>query len=564
MSTVLQSLLTFGLLPREYCVNGCQLKRQRARAIDRDTIHRLHIGQGLGDGKTHETFLGCLDASYRGSDSPDDPETYCRACKTRTRKRTSQKFVELPKILLTMFSRNTQNKGNRKIETNCPLPPTFIPVVDGNYGVVGKYKIAGVVSHQGTTGKSGHNISYVPNHREPGNWYTINDDRVTPMTFEDINKFVANRKAPRQLPYIIAWELIDANIETAEEKAEATKGNGTQTAGCERQLNEREAALAEREKVLTAKEKAFQERVEREAIEGGKAKKGKAELDDRVEALTKREKELDARDGALQKQIKELDAIRAQIMERERDLDDRVNDAAVREADIAQKEVEMEAKKNVCVHVKSQNDSNETLLRRTETNAITQLIQEVDERKDTATFCATFRNSAKHDDNARAIFKLNAFDPSAPTRIESTVHLSDPEGNLRFIKKGTTVADEFTITFNVKGGKKRKRGDDGDDDKAGPPQSPAKKTKGSAKQAETPDKSAKATETPQGPPIIKQESNGSAKVTEATIVKKEPSTEPQIQKEPQPPKTSKASATGSTPPPRRSSRARKGKRSNIV
>jgi hypothetical protein len=152
-----------------------------------------------------------------------------------------------------------------------------------------------------------------------------------------------------------------------------------------------------------------------------------------------------------------------------------------------------------------------------------QLGQEVHNGTDTATFCATFQNTENHEENARAIFKLRNFNPNAATKIESTVHLTDLEGNLRSIKKGTTVSDEFTIMFNVKGSKKRKVGGD---DEAGGPSPPSKKPRRSKKQPAKPRTSPVAQDTAEQP--------------------------------------ARATVNTSPPPPRRSARVNKGKNPRLL
>ncbi len=177
--------------------------------------------------------------------------------------------------------------------------------------------------------------------------------------------------------------------------------------------------------------------------------------------------------------------------------------------------------------------------------ATEQIAHELDEGKDTATFCATFRNAENHGDNARAIFKLSNFNPNVPTKIESTVQLTDLGGNLRSIKKGTTVNDNFIIIFNVKGGKKRKRDDD---DEAGPPPPVSKKTKRPPKKANKLRTPPRGNKDPQTSP---KGNNGSPVAQKSTISPKA--------NERQSPKTGEAISRKSPPAPRRSTRVNKGK-----
>ena len=542
MSTVLYHLLTFGLLSRGYCVNGCQGKKQRGGTIERSKIHRVHLTRGLRANKAHKTFLECLDASLRDADDPGEPETDCQNCKKPTRKRKSDKFVELPKILLTMFSRNSQNRNNRKRETDCPLPPTFIPTVDRKYrGKRGKYRIVGVVSHQGHTGNAGHNISYVPNHAEPGEWYRIDDSNVTPLEFRDINRFVAGKRSPQQLPYIIAWELIDASIETAEERKEGEVARATVGEEGKQQLDDRDTALNARETELDGKFKAL------EAYAKELGEKGKAlEIEERK--WYEKEKDVNLRENELNKKEKgytEKERIlvgRAVALYREK-IEFTKKEKALKERE---EKLDAEKENNLVNNANSSSNNHHIPPPGQPDVGVTEPAREdVDDGKDTTTFCASFWNTDNHEESARATFKLKNFNPNAPTKIESTVQLSDLEGNLRSIKRGTAVNDEFTIIFNVKASKKRKRGNDNEAASSRPR---TKKSKGPAERGDR----------RQIPPRVSQEPPKPAEVGGG------PPGRTASQTEPESPTISKERQENCPPPPRRSTRANKGQRSKIA
>jgi Ubiquitin carboxyl-terminal hydrolase len=271
---------------------------------------------------------------------------------------------------------------------------------------------------------------------------------------------------------------------------------------------EKEAALSAREKDLYEKEAALQTREEK--------------LTQNEKVIQRRHETLMERAGAF---LKRKEVLEKALSKRERDLDQRERNVQV------EKEVD-------------------DLFEDTEKGSGDQLAQEVDKGTDTATFCATFQNIENHDENARAIFKLRNFNPNAATKIESTVQLTDLEGNLRSIKKGTTVNDEFTINFNVKGSKKRKSGGD---DEAGRPSPPSKKPKRSKKQAAKPRTS----------PSAEGKAGSSAKVTAASENLQEASSDKREQ-EPRSANKAQETVNAPPPPPRRSTRVNKGKNPRLL
>ena len=490
ISNALEALFTYGLLPRTHCVNGCRAKKLPASKINRENIRRFHLQGGLPDGQTHTTFREALDASFVGSEDRD-----CQICKGKQWK--VDRFVELPKIFLTAFDRNSYTGDGMKIETDCPLPLTYVPDVDKNSKQNCKYRLAGVVSHVGAFADCGHYISYVPSHAEPGEWYRIDDAKVKRIKFKEINNFIVEWEgAPeaQMLPFLTAWELIDESTDKAEGKNEREAARGIdqakrmQLAAKEKALNAQEKELKERESAIEKKEKAMKKNdkgmeTKEKEIEIKQKTLEKRESALKVNPLSLREHELSQREKAFEEKEK-IQTSRALANYRQRqDLSRREESLGKREALLEQREKHAPAGKHDdnLFHTGS-NDSG-TPSKQPEADSVGRIEQEVDQRRDTATFCATFRNTENHAEIARAIFKLNNFNPNVPTKIESTVQLSDLEGNLRAIKKGTTVADAFTIAFNVKWGRKRKRDDDDDGgDEAGPPAArKVKRTKAPAK-----------------------------------------------------------------------------------
>ena len=494
-----------------YCSAKCQKRRKRKSEDGQPVLNPpnwIHIVNFQSPKIRHEgarSFQECFDASLEQQQESD-----CPRCGRLTRRTAKDKFIVLPKILLTQLNRSTNTQG--KIQEHCEIPQELTVAIDESARSKYKdqrYRLAAVVAHSGESSTSGHYISYVRDPARPGSWIELDDERVRHIDFAEINH---NQEPSMEdmLPYIMAWELIDLSEEPAASGEEVEAANRNEVEARKQQLDEREAALYTRQERLNEQEKAF--RIREEELEEGKKRLMKRAVgfyrdkEETQQALAEREADVERREQRLQV---------------EKEVDDLFNNSEHGN--------------------RSQSPSAQPAAQ-----AKDQVAHEVDEGKDTATFCATFRNAANHDENARAIFKLSDFNPDVPTKIESAVQLTDLERNLRSVKKGTAVNDDFTIIFNVKGGKKRKRGDD---DQAGPPPPPPKKAKRPAKQGNKFRTSPRRSEGPQTSPKGKNESSGAKKSTAS----------PESNGKPKSPQATEAISKKSPPPPRRSARVNKGK-----
>ncbi|KAF7502835.1 hypothetical protein GJ744_004990 [Endocarpon pusillum] len=473
-----------------YCSAKCQKKRKRKSDDGQPVMNPpnwIHIVNFQSPKIRHEgarSFQECFDASLEQQQEAD-----CPRCGRLTTRSAKDRFIVLPKILLTQLNRSTNTLG--KIQEHCEIPRKLTVAIDESARSKyedPRYRLAAVVAHSGASSTEGHYISYVRDPARTGSWIQLNDERVRPIDFAEINR---NQEPGMEdmLPYMMAWELIDPEEATASgDEAEAANRNEAEAR--KQQLDEREAALD-----------TWQEK-----------------LNETENLLTIREVELEGGKNRLVKMAEDF-----------------FQDRRAKLQALAEREAEVERRE-------------QRSLAQPAAQARDQVAHDVDEGKDTATFCATFRNAAHHEESARAIFKLSDFNPDVPTKIESTVQLTDLEGNLRSVKRGTAVNDDFIIIFNVKGGQKRKRGDD---DQAGPPPPPPKKAKRPAKQDNRLRTPPPRNEGPQTSPPGKNKSPGAKKST----------TSPKSKEKPTSPKTTEAVSKKSPPPPRRSARVNKGKNS---
>ncbi len=507
-----------------YCSGGCQKKRKRRSQDGQPVlnlpnwIHIVNFQSPKIRRKGARSFQECFDASLE-----QQQESNCPRCGRPTRRSAKDKFVVLPKILLTQLNRSTNTQG--KIQDHCQIPRELIVALDESVRSKykdQKYRLAAVVAHSGESSISGHYISYVRDPARPGSWIELDDNNIRHIDFAEINHN-QNPHMKGMLPYIMAWELVDLTQETAAGAEETEAADGNEVEARKRQLDESEVALYTQWETLNEKEVILDAQLEM--------------LNEREEELGLRKEELDEENRKLIK--KALDLYRGKE-EKKQALDKR-------EADLEERERRLQVEKEVDDLFENSGHGNDSRSPSVQpaVQAKDQIAHEVDEGKDTATFCATFRNSENHDDTARAIFKLSNFKPNVATKIESSVQLTDLEGNLRSIKKGTTVNDDFIIIFNVKGGKKRKRDDD---DEAGPPPPAPKKTRRQPKQAKK----------LQTPPQRNEEPQTSPTGKKGSPVAKKPTSSPKANERKSPQTTEGISRRSPPPPPRRSTRINKG------
>lgn len=426
-ANVLGKIFRYRLASSTFCSESCYEKRQRQQNTPVPSwAHSVTFQNPLFEENEERTFQECFNASLK-------QEQYgvpCERCNRDTDRSVRETFLELPKILLTQFNRFVDSNDLKAKDCEIPLELT-VPIDDSvrKDHKNSRYRLAGVVAHSGRTAKSGHYISYVRDPARHGEWIELDDECVGSIKFSDVSGNV--RWGMQMLPYIMAWELV-------EDSAGGPDGPAIPETE-EQRLRRQEGALNAREK----------------------------KLDEKKRDLDRRQRELDEYQLALLRQNDGLEERQEALRQQEAKLEQRKQNPQVK----AQEESEVKVKKES----KDSGDNNQrtgtSLPRHLDRSSKSRIEQEVDERRDTATFCATFRNMENHDENARAIFKLNNFNPNVATKIESNVQLSDLYGNLRAIKKGIAVADGFTIIFNVKGDNKRKRGDDDD---AGPPTRPSR------------------------------------------------------------------------------------------
>ena len=430
----------------------CNAASKQLANPEHGILYQMYATKENFKGLKSPTFQTLFDQSFGGQ-----RRTLCDSCKKQTLHDEVKEFLKLPPVLLTQVNRVTNAGG--KYTRRLPLPTETLEVpihesVRQRY-LGHTYRLRGVISHMGATAKSGHYISYVrTNVFEEDGWVEINDDTTSQVNFKDIAK-----KSNSALPYILAWELQSpspSDDDTAEREEEVTK---------------REDDVAKKEDDNTKKEGDLVKR------EGDVAKK-EEDIAKKEEDVAKKEEDIAKKEEDVAKKEEDVAKIEEDVAKIE-------ETSAKKEKDSANKIEELKAQvKKISATPQVQKPAAKA--------GKTQVEQEVDDGTDTATFTATFNNVGNATENARAIFKIANFNPDDVTQVRSTIQLTDDQGQLRAIKKNTTVSkDPFLITFNVKGAQKRKRAasDDNNADtkKAKPaPKKPAPKTVKGAKKTMKP------------------------------------------------------------------------------
>ena len=125
-----------------------------------------------------------------------DNKFFCNFCKKFCEGEIKCKIFQHPhKLLINIdYGKNKKYKpSNIEFEEEIDITK----YVNFNFGCKIKYKIIGVCSHYGSSGKSGHYVAYCK-HRTSGKWYKFNDSVCTPCEKEEYR---------RGSPYLLLYEL---------------------------------------------------------------------------------------------------------------------------------------------------------------------------------------------------------------------------------------------------------------------------------------------------------------------------------------------------------------------
>ena len=124
---------------------------------------------------------------------------YCNICKSKTESIYSSRIFSLPPILIILLNRDKDNKFKCDVDfpENINIRQ-YIQCPQSNYN----YSLIGIVSHLGSSGMTGHFISYCK-HLITNEWYCYNDEIVSRCD-EQLNK----RKGT---PYILIYESTQEN-----------------------------------------------------------------------------------------------------------------------------------------------------------------------------------------------------------------------------------------------------------------------------------------------------------------------------------------------------------------
>jgi hypothetical protein len=125
---------------------------------------------------------------------------YCNICKCKNESIYSNRIFSLPPILIILLNRDKDNKFKCDVDfpENIDISQ-YIQCPKSNYN----YSLIGIVSHLGSSGMTGHFISYCK-HLITNEWYCYNDEKVSRCDGQLNNK----RKGT---PYILIYESTQEN-----------------------------------------------------------------------------------------------------------------------------------------------------------------------------------------------------------------------------------------------------------------------------------------------------------------------------------------------------------------
>ncbi|XP_028818466.1 ubiquitin carboxyl-terminal hydrolase 2a isoform X1 [Denticeps clupeoides] len=145
------------------------------------------------------SLMDCMRLFTKEDVLDGDEKPTCYRCKARrrcTKKFTVQKFPKILVLHLKRFSEARVRTSKLSTFVNFPLKDLDLREFASGSSVDAVYNLYAVSNHSGTT-MGGHYTAYCRN-PSPGEWYTFNDSRVTPMSSSQVRSSDA---------YVLFYEL---------------------------------------------------------------------------------------------------------------------------------------------------------------------------------------------------------------------------------------------------------------------------------------------------------------------------------------------------------------------
>ncbi|EMS51845.1 Ubiquitin carboxyl-terminal hydrolase 18 [Triticum urartu] len=174
---IYEQLFSGTLLTEHVCECGFK------KAGETRDFQMLEIPIKLEDQVGFKSLKECMDAFTMKKPL----NSRCEGCSLH-KKSEETRIVACPEILIICLGRPVgTGEGSTKLvhDVDCPMDFDFSPYVSANGGVEQKYDLYGVIHHRQYGPKGGHYWCFT---KYNGEWYEINDERVTSITKEGVEK----------------------------------------------------------------------------------------------------------------------------------------------------------------------------------------------------------------------------------------------------------------------------------------------------------------------------------------------------------------------------------------
>jgi hypothetical protein len=199
-------------------VTRCTVCGRRTNLRGQDEQSWASLKASLTAGTT--TFNDLIARAF--SESPTDIQ--CARCQAISPRLTAWRILK-PSEVVFIDVDQVQNFGV-KPDQKVPDIPEILDL-DAHlheFAVVNKltarYRLVGIVNHQGATANSGHYVSHVRD--LSGNWLLIDDANVSPSSLANAQKYVPRLKAAQMIPRLLAYVRIHKDEDDNELATRAT------------------------------------------------------------------------------------------------------------------------------------------------------------------------------------------------------------------------------------------------------------------------------------------------------------------------------------------------------
>lgn len=152
------------------------------------------------------SFNDLIETAFTDSPTP----FYCARCKQIAPRGTRWRIVKPSGVLLIDIDQ-IHDYGVKPGQKVPDIPnvldlDAFLHENAAANGITAHYRLVGAINHQGPTANAGHYVSHV--RHVSGSWYLLNDNRVSPSSVVNLQKYAAGKKNGQMIPRLLAYVRI--------------------------------------------------------------------------------------------------------------------------------------------------------------------------------------------------------------------------------------------------------------------------------------------------------------------------------------------------------------------